>query len=101
VNIVYRSIQAAGGRTALCQALGVSLPTLARWRREGMVSDAQAVLRWAALLYEDPAAQLALARALAGLRRAGARARGAVRSSQAAGARAAPTALSRGPRDTG
>jgi hypothetical protein len=68
VNIVYRSIQAAGGPTALCHALGVSLGTLARWRRDGMVSDARAVLRWAALVHDDPAAQLALAQALAGAR---------------------------------
>jgi hypothetical protein len=74
-NVVYRAIQAADGPTAVCAALGISLPTLNRWRRVGRVSDARAVLTWAALLHADPARQLALARALAGLRRDGARAK--------------------------
>ena len=69
VNLVYRTIQAAGGQTAVCRALGVSLATLARWRRVGVVRDARAVLEWAALIHAEPAAQLALARALAGLGR--------------------------------
>lgn len=68
-NIVYRSIQAAGGSTTLLQALGISAPTLKRWRRAGRVSDPVAVLEWAALLHAEPARQLALARALAGCRR--------------------------------
>jgi hypothetical protein len=68
-NIVYRSIQAAGGPTALLRALRVSLASLARWRRVGHVGDARVVLEWAALIHSEPAAQLALARALAGLRR--------------------------------
>lgn len=66
VNLVYRSIQAAGGPGALCRALNISLRTLARWRRQGRVSDACAVLAWAALLKTEPAAQLELARRLAG-----------------------------------
>ena len=68
-NAVFRAIQAAGGQTAVCRALGVSLATLARWRRVGVVRDARAVLEWAALIHAEPAAQLALARALAGLGR--------------------------------
>jgi transposase-like protein len=75
VNIVYRSIQAMGGPTAVCRTLDISLPTLARWRRAGRVGDARAVLEWAALLHAEPAQQLALARALAGLRRDRARAK--------------------------
>jgi transposase-like protein len=69
VNIVYRSIQATGGPSAVCAALGISLPTLARWRRAGRVGDARAVLEWAALIHSTPAEQLALARQLAGCRR--------------------------------
>lgn len=61
-------IQAAGGPTALAAVLDVSLPTLARWRRAGVVSDARGVLLWAALVHPElPAAQLGLARRLAGL----------------------------------
>lgn len=68
VNAIYRSIQAAGGPTALKRALGVSLPTLARWRRVGRISDAVTVLEWAALVHPtDPAAAYQLARRLAGL----------------------------------
>ena len=67
-NIVYRSIQAAGGPSAVLQALGISLPSLARWRRVGTVPDARVVLEWAALVHpEAPEAQLRLARRLAGL----------------------------------
>lgn len=73
VNLVYRTIHAAGGQTAVCRALGISLATLARWRRVGRVSDPQAVLRWAALIHAEPARQLALARQLAGLDRRGSR----------------------------
>jgi len=69
-NIVYRAIQAAGGPSRVCAVLGISLPTLARWRRAGRVSDARAVLEWAALIHAAPAAQLTLARALAGCGRA-------------------------------
>jgi hypothetical protein len=65
-NIVYRTIQATGGPTAVERALGISTPTLKRWRRAGVVPDARAVLTWAALRHTDPGAQLALARALAG-----------------------------------
>jgi hypothetical protein len=65
-NIVYRSIQLSGGPTAVERALGISSATLKRWRRAGRVSDASVVLTWAALLHTEPAAQLALARALAG-----------------------------------
>lgn len=65
-NIVYRTIQATDGPTAVERALGISSATLKRWRRAGRVSDAVAVLTWAALLHTEPAAQLALARALAG-----------------------------------
>jgi hypothetical protein len=68
VNLVYRTIQAAGGPLAVWQALGVSEPTLKRWRRAGVVSDARAVLAWAALVHPGaPEAQLRLARRLAGL----------------------------------
>lgn len=67
-NLIYRTIQATGGPTRVCTALGISLPTLARWRREGVVSDARAVLQWAALVHPEAAEQqLALARRLAGL----------------------------------
>ncbi|HSS56261.1 MAG TPA: hypothetical protein VLK79_16565 [Gaiellales bacterium] len=66
-NVVYRSIQAAGGPLVVEQALGISTATLKRWRRVGVVTDAAGVLRWAALLHTDPAAQLDLARRLAGL----------------------------------
>lgn len=66
VNLIYRSIQAAGGPGALCRTLHISLRTLARWRRQGRVSDACAVLTWATLLKSDPAAQLEIARRLAG-----------------------------------
>jgi hypothetical protein len=69
-NVVYRTIQATGGPTAVEQALGISTATLKRWRRVGVVTDAAGVLRWAALLHPEPAAQLALARQLAGLPRA-------------------------------
>jgi hypothetical protein len=68
VNLVYRTIQAAGGQTAVCRALDVSLASLARWRRVGVVTDARAVLEWAALVHPGaPEAQLTLARRLAGL----------------------------------
>ncbi len=68
VNAVYRAIRAAGGPTQLARALGVSLPTLARWRADGHVGSARHVLEWAALVHPgDPAAALALARRLAGL----------------------------------
>lgn len=67
-NLVYRTIQATGGPTATSKALGVSLPTLARWRRTGIVTDVRSVLEWAALVHPDaPEAQLRLARRLAGL----------------------------------
>jgi len=69
VNVIYRSIQAAGGPSALHRALGVALPTLARWRRVGRVTDAAAVLEWAELIHPgDPAAAYQLARRLAGLK---------------------------------
>jgi len=68
VNLVYRTIQATGGPTATVRALGVSMPTLKRWRALGVVSDARGVLEWAAVLHPDmPEAQLRLARRLAGL----------------------------------
>jgi len=68
VNLVYRTIQATGGPTAVCTALGVSEPTLKRWRRAGVVPDARAVLAWAALVHPGALeAQLRLARRLAGL----------------------------------
>jgi hypothetical protein len=67
-NIVYRSIQAAGGPTAVRRALKISLPSLARWRREGRVGDARIVLEWAALIHPTQTdEQLRLARRLAGL----------------------------------
>lgn len=67
-NLIYRQIGAAGGPTALAKRLGVSLPTLARWRREGRVRDAAAVLEWAGLLYpKEPGKAYRLARRLAGL----------------------------------
>ena len=72
-NIVYRSIQAAGGPGALATALGVSLRTLWRWRRVGAVTDSVALLTWVALIHHEPDRQLALARALAGLPRRGTR----------------------------
>ena len=67
-NIVYVSIQKAGGPSALTHALGISLQSLARWRRVGRVPDARIVLEWAALVHPGaPEAQLRLARRLAGL----------------------------------
>lgn len=67
-NAVYRAIRGGGGPKAVARLLGVSLPTLARWRRDGRVSDAPAVLEWAgALCPDDPAAAYRLARRLAGL----------------------------------
>jgi hypothetical protein len=71
VNVVYRTIQGAGGPTAVCTALGISEPTLKRWRRLGTVSDARGVLLLAALVHPGaPEQQLRLARRLAGLRAA-------------------------------
>jgi hypothetical protein len=66
-NAVYRTIQATGGPNATTEALGVSLATLARWRRSGVVRDAPVLLRWVALAHPDATRQLALARQLAGL----------------------------------
>jgi hypothetical protein len=68
-NVVYRTIRATGGRTAVERALGISTATLKRWRRAGVVTDAAGVLRWAAMLHTDPAARWALACQLAGLPR--------------------------------
>jgi hypothetical protein len=68
VNLVYRTIQATGGPTRTVAELGISDPTLKRWRRAGVVNDARAVLVWAALVEPaSAAAQLRLARRLAGL----------------------------------
>lgn len=67
VNAVYRAIRARGGPTRVAALLGVSLATLARWRREGRVSDAAAVLDWAGALCPDDADAYRLARRLAGL----------------------------------
>jgi len=68
VNVVYRTIQAAGGPTAVAKALGVSRSRLAVWRREGRLTDARTVLEWAALVHPgDPTAAYQLARRLAGL----------------------------------
>ena len=68
VNVVYRTIQASRGPTAVTQWLGISLATLQRWRRMGRVPDAAAVLEWAGGLYpDDAAAAYHLARRLAGL----------------------------------
>lgn len=72
-NVVYRTIHATGGPKATQERLRVSPATLARWRRAGMIRDAPAVLRWAALLHAEPGRQLALARQLAGLDRRGSR----------------------------
>jgi hypothetical protein len=68
VNLVYSCIQDAGGPTAVAKLLGISLPTLQRWRRDGRVPDAPAVLEWAGALRPDDAAAYQLARQLAGLR---------------------------------
>jgi len=69
-NIVYRSIHAAGGPTALQTALGISARTLWRWRRDGIVTDAQSVLEWARRIHPTvESEQLRLARRLAGLDR--------------------------------
>jgi len=68
VNLVYRTIQAAGGPSAVLEALGIGEATLKRWRRAGAVPDARAVLEWAALVHPGALeAQLRLARRLAGL----------------------------------
>jgi len=68
VNIIYRTIQASGGPTATARALGVSLPTLVRWRKIGRVPDSASALTWAGNLHPtDGAAAYALARQLAGL----------------------------------
>lgn len=45
-NAVYDAIQAAGGPTKVVQELGVSAPTLSRWRREGAIPG-DALLRLA------------------------------------------------------
>jgi hypothetical protein len=67
-NLVYRTIQATGGPLTTVRALGISLASLARWRRDGRVGDARTVLAWAALVEpDDPGRQLRLARRLAGL----------------------------------
>ena len=67
-NVVYRSIQNAGGPGAVCRALSISPSTLARWRRVGRVNDAQAAFTWAALVHpDDHEAQLQLGRQLVGL----------------------------------
>jgi hypothetical protein len=69
-NDVYDAIQAAGGPSAVCGLLGISLATLARWRRVGRVSDPAALLRWAAAIHPEVLErQLALAWRLAGIRR--------------------------------
>jgi len=68
VNIVYRTIQASHGPTAVTRRLGISLATLQRWRRMGRVPDPAALLTWAAGLYpDDDGAAFRLARRLAGL----------------------------------
>jgi hypothetical protein len=67
-NVVYRAIHAIGGPTAVEQALGISTATLKRWRRAGRVSDARAVLEWAALIQSEPSARFELACRLAGVR---------------------------------
>jgi len=70
VNVIYRTIQASRGPTAVCQWLGVSLATLQRWRRMGRVPDAVAVLEWAGGLEpDDDGAAYRLACRLAGARR--------------------------------
>jgi|SRR5262252_3088617 len=80
-NLVYRTIQATGGPTAVCTGLGISEPTLKRWRRVGTVTDARAVLVWAALVHPGaPGAQLRLARRLAGLPAAAGARRGDVQA---------------------
>jgi hypothetical protein len=67
-NLVYRTIQASGGPTAVLEALGIADATLKRWRRSGEVLDARAVLTWAALVHPvELEAQLRLARRLCGL----------------------------------
>lgn len=68
-NVVTQAITAAGGQTAVLRVLGVSAPTLARWRELGKIEhDSGACLelaRIAALgMRED---EWALARRLAGL----------------------------------
>ncbi len=75
VNIVYRTIQVSGGAPRVEAALGISPATLKRWRRAGRVNDPIAVLEWAALVHQEPAAQLLLARRLAGCRAAAPRRR--------------------------
>jgi len=65
-NAVYRAIQLVGGPSAVCELLGISLATLARWRRDGYVRDPVALLEWAELLGTEPTAQLAAAWRLAG-----------------------------------
>jgi hypothetical protein len=72
VNLVYRTIQAAGGPTAVLEALGIAEATLKRWRRLGTVPDARGVLMLAALARPGQLeAQLQLAWRLAGLPRPG------------------------------
>jgi hypothetical protein len=69
-NIVYRSIQAGGGPTAVQAALDISERTLWRWRRDGIVTDARSVLEWARLIHPQmEGEQLRLARLLSGLDR--------------------------------
>lgn len=67
-NAVYEAIQAAGGPSAVCRLLDVSVATLARWRRAGRVTDPAALLTWVARVHpRRPRRQLLLARRLAGL----------------------------------
>jgi DNA-binding transcriptional regulator YdaS (Cro superfamily) len=68
-NVVIEAVAAAGGQTAVLQELGVSAPTLARWRKAGKIEhDSRACLELARLaalgMRED---EWALARRLAGL----------------------------------
>lgn len=64
------ALAAAGGPSRVVAELGVSLATLARWRKAGMIHTAADALGLAALarVGAGATAQLLLARELAGIR---------------------------------
>src|SRR5262245_32902860 len=68
-NAVYEAVHDAGGPSVVVRELGVSLATLARWRRAGEILAARDALELARLarVGTGPTAQLLLARELAGL----------------------------------
>lgn len=43
-NAVYEAIQKAGGPTKAASLMGISAPTLQRWRKQGWIPDLRAAL---------------------------------------------------------